>query len=405
MDKLKLTLILIVSSFVLAAQDGPVAFFDMDNCTVEDQTGNFNSGTVSNGVDCDCGVGDSSSAFYFNGSQDSIELDSALKDLFLGDFTISFYLWMENVSDITSIMSVQGECGSARDSAFFIRYFPNSNEIVMELSKNFGEIVTLRSPLPENQCWNNIIITRQGRIYSLYINGEFVDQDNFIDQVVLGQDYPFLIGVTACSGINDLYFSGRIDDLRLFDYALTSDLELDSEQLFPDRILTADTTIFEGSSVLLRTGPSCTPNVSWSPATFLDDDLLKQPTATPDQTITYQVSFNHGSCISTDEVTISVLLEDDIRCGNILLPKAFTPNSDALNDRFGISNNFIVEDIQRFEIYNKWGLKLFETFDKADSWDGAYKGEALPPGTYVYKLEYTCMSESFKRTGTFNILK
>jgi len=396
---------LMAASGISYSQNNPAAYFAFDDCTVTDASDNYSDGQLVGSVDCICGPGVNSSALSFDGQGDTMIMDQGLKDLFLGDFSISFYLWMDNVSDITSIMSVQGDCSVARDSAFFIRYFPNSNELVMELSKNFGEIVTLRALLDENLCWNHVLITREGQVYSLYLNGIFVYQYIFFDQVVLGEDYPFLVGVTACSGTTDQFFNGAIDELRFFDYALKSETEIDMEQLFPDQILTADTTIFEGSTILLMTAESCANNVSWTPSGSLNNASSAEPEASPVETTLYTVSFNYGSCISTDEITVSVLSEDEIACGNILLPKAFTPNNDGINERFRISNSFIIEDLERFEIYDKWGLKLFETFDKNSGWDGMYKGQPMPPGTYVFKLEYSCMGQLFRRTSTFNVLK
>ena len=41
-----------------------------------------------------------------------------------------------------------------------------------------------------------------------------------------------------------------------------------------------------------------------------------------------------------------------------------------------------------FVIFNHWGEKMFETNDHNDSWDGTYKGNLCPSGTYFYNLEY-----------------
>jgi gliding motility-associated-like protein len=115
--------------------------------------------------------------------------------------------------------------------------------------------------------------------------------------------------------------------------------------------------------------------------------------------------FDHGTCRSTDDITVSVISEDQIDCANILIPNAFTPNNDGLNDDIGISNVFIIEGITRFEIYNRWGLKLWEANNKADRWDGTYLNEKMPSGTYVYKVEYTCLGETYRNSASINILK
>lgn len=401
-----LLLIPALLSFVFCfSQNDPVAWFSFDDCSALDEMGNYSAGSIRNSIDCECGVGDNSSALDFDGSGDTLQLDGTLKALFDNDFSIAFYLWMDNVTDITSIMSIQGACANARDSAFFIRYFPNSNEVVIEMSKNFGEIISLRTELPVNSCWNHILFTREGEIYSLYLNGQFIERFRFIDEVVLGQDYPFYIGVSPCVGINDQFLRGRIDEIKFFNYALKSEEQVLSVQQFPDRILTSDTTIFEGSTIELVTSPSCASGIQWRPLTGLDDPSSAMPMATPFETVEYMVEFDHGTCVSSDNIIVSVLSEDEIQCGNILLPKAFTPNNDGLNERYGISNTFIVEELQRFEIFNRWGMKIFETFNKNEMWDGRYNGQPQPPGTYVYKLEYTCQGNSFTRTSSFNLLK
>lgn len=387
------------------AQSNAIASFDLDDCSVTDQTGNFMDGEIRNMLSCECGVGENSSSLYFDGSGDTIIMDQALKDIFRGDFSVSFYLWLDQVSEVTSIMSVQGNCSSARDSAFFVRYFPTTNEIDVELSKNFGEFISLRANLPEDNCWNHILFTREGQVYSLYLNGQFIERFTFLDEVFLGKDFPFLIGSSPCVGTNEQFLSGRIDELRFYDRALKTDAELLGLQEFPDQILSPDTTIFEGSSFVIRNAASCAANISWSPQQGLDDPFALSPLASPQMTTEYTIEYNHGTCIARDRIVVSVLSENEIRCGNILLPKAFTPNNDGLNEEYGISNAFIIDELRRFEIYNKWGLKLFETSNKNAMWNGNYDNMPSPPGTYVFKIAYTCQDELYERTGTFNILK
>lgn len=399
------SILLLFITFHAGAQLDPVAYFSFDDCNVSDEQGLYADGSIMNSIDCDCGVGDNSMAFYYDGSGDTMSLDPSLKSLFDADFSISFYLWMDPVSEISSIMSIQGDCSNARDSAFFMRYFPSSNELVVELSKNFGEIIALRAELPEDNCWNHVLFTREGQVYSLYINGEFIDRFTFFDRVVLGRDYPFWIGVSPCVGSTEVFFNGRIDELKFFDFALKSESQLLLVQEFPDQILSADTTIFEGSAYPIITSTSCADQLQWNPAAGLSDPLSDMPVASPEVTTEYTVSFNHGSCISRDRIRISVLSEEDIQCGNILLPKAFTPNNDGINEKYGISNGFIIEELRRFEIYDRWGLKIYESLNKSEMWDGTYQGKPMPPGVYVYKISYTCRGEQYDSAGSFNILK
>jgi gliding motility-associated-like protein len=57
------------------------------------------------------------------------------------------------------------------------------------------------------------------------------------------------------------------------------------------------------------------------------------------------------------------------------LPNIFTPDGDGINDIF--LPNFHIQ------VFNRWGLLLYEG---RDGWDGRYKGEMMPPGTYFYIL-------------------
>src|SRR6185436_2984842 len=68
----------------------------------------------------------------------------------------------------------------------------------------------------------------------------------------------------------------------------------------------------------------------------------------------------------------------------IYVPNSFTPNGDGLNDTFGISG----EAIQTFSlrIFNRWGDIIFDTNNTNDKWNGTFKGQKVPMGSYVYKI-------------------
>jgi len=66
----------------------------------------------------------------------------------------------------------------------------------------------------------------------------------------------------------------------------------------------------------------------------------------------------------------------------VVIPNAFSPNQDGFNDFFQI-NGYQIETVE-FTVYNRWGKKIFEGFDLSMVWDGTFKGEIQPIGTYVY---------------------
>lgn len=88
-----------------------------------------------------------------------------------------------------------------------------------------------------------------------------------------------------------------------------------------------------------------------------------------------------------------------------IMPTAFTPNGDGLNDVFRIpatDQNRLV----RFLVYNRWGKKIFETSDKTKGWDGAYYGIKQPLGVYIYMMEMeTPTGKRVYSKGTFTLIR
>jgi gliding motility-associated-like protein len=72
---------------------------------------------------------------------------------------------------------------------------------------------------------------------------------------------------------------------------------------------------------------------------------------------------------------------------NKLMPNAFTPNGDGLNDCFGVSQK-IRDSLPfiDFAIFDRWGNKVFYTNNISDCWDGTYKGRPADQANYVYYL-------------------
>lgn len=71
---------------------------------------------------------------------------------------------------------------------------------------------------------------------------------------------------------------------------------------------------------------------------------------------------------------------------HIYMPSAFSPNGDGTNDFFRpILNNV---DILECSVYNRWGERVFVSFNNENSWDGTFKGKRCDVGTYFYKIRY-----------------
>ncbi len=82
-------------------------------------------------------------------------------------------------------------------------------------------------------------------------------------------------------------------------------------------------------------------------------------------------------CRNTDDVYV--------RYATINFPNAFRPSSNnSLNNVFKVVGEFGGFKSYKMNIFNRWGQLVFESEDPEEGWDGTYKGEDAPHGTYVY---------------------
>jgi len=97
-------------------------------------------------------------------------------------------------------------------------------------------------------------------------------------------------------------------------------------------------------------------------------------------------SVTHPMCLTqTDTVVISGTLCDEFEP---VIPTVFTPgNLDGSNDVFTVDFLSIVYPECTVIIFNRWGSVVFESIGYDEPWDGTFKGEALPMGTYFYQID------------------
>jgi gliding motility-associated-like protein len=74
-----------------------------------------------------------------------------------------------------------------------------------------------------------------------------------------------------------------------------------------------------------------------------------------------------------------------------ILPNAFSPDNDGINDDFGIPEH-LLEDISdvgfSVSIYNRWGTLVFQSSSKYFRWNGKMNDKVYHNNTYNYIIEY-----------------
>lgn len=87
-----------------------------------------------------------------------------------------------------------------------------------------------------------------------------------------------------------------------------------------------------------------------------------------------------------DQAVVILRVGDEDDC---FIPTLFTPNADGINDRLIVPcletsrypNNRII-------VYNEWGNQVYEAAPYLNNWEGTYKGDDLPVGTYFYIMDF-----------------
>lgn len=231
---------------------------------------------------------------------------------------------------------------------------------------------------------------------------------------------PYEFSLNGNAFTNDTFFNG----LKAGNYVITSknnsgcvvnhQVKIDhAEEFFIE--LPADTINVEiGHQTALTVNLQNINNaiIEWNAA--LQPDYLNytcntcsqiSPVSTTPFTNEYEVKVynqNNSACFKTAKIVVNVANE-------MVMPNAFTPNGDGLNDRlYPIFNNnsTVVTD---FRIYNSWGQMVHN--DASQGWDGNFNAQAQPNGTYTYFVSYqstnhaTGTKTNIQKTGNFVIVK
>nr|MCU0395833.1 T9SS type B sorting domain-containing protein [Chitinophagaceae bacterium] len=158
-----------------------------------------------------------------------------------------------------------------------------------------------------------------------------------------------------------------------------------------------DRTSLSGTPVVLQ-GRVDTPFTSfyWSPAQYLNNPNLLTPTVSlvQDQAYTLYATSAYG-CRNKDEVLVRV-------ADGIYVPNAFTPNNDGLNDHWRIP--YLDPGLgATVRVFNRYGQVVYTvTADNVD-WDGAFRSQPQPAGTYVYQIQFPDGRPVMK--GTFSLIR
>jgi len=138
--------------------------------------------------------------------------------------------------------------------------------------------------------------------------------------------------------------------------------------------LGADTTICEGTSLILGNAPVEGVNYQWSTG-----ETTAMITVT--QAGDYFLEASIDGCVFSDRIKLIVRVCDPTT-DNLFIPNIITPNNDGKNDQFVIEG--IANKGWGITIYNRWGTQIYQTNNYRNKWGG----EGFPAGLYYYYLTH-----------------
>lgn len=162
------------------------------------------------------------------------------------------------------------------------------------------------------------------------------------------------------------------------------------------------TAIVEQPLQLQATGGT---NYLWSPSIGLSSATVANPVALysqPFNSIRYSVLIsNQAGCTDSAFVTVKVFNTGP----TVFVPTAFTPNSDGRNDVLRpIAAG--IKQIDLFEVFNRWGQRVFSTSTYGKGWDGKVNGVPQPTGVFVWMVKaQDYLGRPYLKKGTVTLIK
>jgi gliding motility-associated-like protein len=111
------------------------------------------------------------------------------------------------------------------------------------------------------------------------------------------------------------------------------------------------------------------------------------------------IAINEAGCKDTTCLPVAALINP-----LLAVPNAFTPTQPGKNSIIKVEG-FGIKQMQ-WDIYNRWGQKVFEGTSSKRGWDGTYKGKLQPMDVYTYTLDVLFSDgKKVKRTGDITLLR
>lgn len=387
------------------------AYYSFDDGTAAATEGGPEyDGFVSGSPALACGV--QGGSLLFDGVSDYLTFAGPINRLFENsDFVLSLYFHPTGVSPRQTLLRKKMDCDDA-NQRFSIEYLPGTRELEITFAQNASQV--LGGPLDPialapDRCWYHLVVERQDNELRVYLDGERVRRFRSGTTYNIDNNFNLELANSACptAATN---FQGFIDEVRVYAGRVPLDL-IEDLYLAPDRIAPLAAPVIDiGSSVQLDVPLTCADDFAWTPdGSVVAGQGTPAPTVQPTTSTTYYVTMGYpqSGCRSVDSVLVQVFDPDEFDCTQVLVPSGFTPNGrgPVANELLTISNAATLQTFESFEVYDRWGNRVFASGDKNAGWDGSYQDEPAMPGIYLWRVAFGCNGEDLSATGSVKLVR
>lgn len=197
---------------------GPIAWYPMDtiaNSTVADATSSHNGTCDGTGCPTVTAAGQIGSAYVFDGSDDLIRVRSTPVFENQQGFTVTAWFAFDAGTDsgclVNKILGARlANSWQACLEDGFLRFY-TATAIGNHAQSTAGTLAPGR--------YHHLALWSDGSAKALFVNGERVAHNTGV--TILFDERPITIGADLDDGLIDFQFRGRIDDVRIYDRALS----------------------------------------------------------------------------------------------------------------------------------------------------------------------------------------
>lgn len=201
---------------------GLVAYYSFNNCDATDDSGNGSDGELFGGVGCWCGIDDD--GLQFDGIDDYVTFAGNVNRYFnTSDFTISFYFKQTgNFLFKQTMLAKRDSCGDF--NMFEIQMNKRNYEVDVDVHETPEKDYPGLSPEIKTDGWHHFALVRKGTRAYTYIDGELKQQGLRCSGVDISNEALLSFADSPCVSTSESKrFKGILDELRIFDKALTPD--------------------------------------------------------------------------------------------------------------------------------------------------------------------------------------